>query len=257
MVSYIDKDSTDLIAQLFKDWNETLIWSCLQGCMGVAYADSLECPVSAQIIIADFCFFAGKVNRELIVHKPLNLDQDFIIMVPQNEEWAREIEIVYGEKARQVTRYAFKKEKDIFDVVYLMNIVKNLDIEYELKLIDENLFDLVMAERWSRDLCSHFENYADYEKRGVGVVVQQAGKLLAGASSYTVYRQGIEIEIDTKEEYRRRGLALSCGARLILECIKRGLYPSWDAQNPASMALAEKLGYHFDNAYKAYEITNY
>lgn len=52
----------------------------------------------------------------------------------------------------------------------------------------------------------------------------------------------------------RQGLAFACGARLILECLQRGLYPSWDAQNEGSLALARKLGYHFDHAYTAFEI---
>ena len=39
---------------------------------------------------------------------------------------------------------------------------------------------------------------------------------MAGASSYTVYDGGIEIEIDTRPDVRRLGLALACGARLIL-----------------------------------------
>ena len=55
--------------------------------------------------------------------------------------------------------------------------------------------------------------------------------------------------IDTRENHRRRGLAYVCGARLILECLDRGLYPSWDAQNKASVALAEKLGYHYSPMY--------
>ncbi|MCI9059896.1 MAG: GNAT family N-acetyltransferase, partial [Lachnospiraceae bacterium] len=46
------------------------------------------------------------------------------------------------------------------------------------------------------------------------------------------------------------------GARLILACMERGWYPSWDAQNLWSVKLAEKLGYHFDRAYPAYEIYN-
>ena len=55
----------------------------------------------------------------------------------------------------------------------------------------------------------------------------------------------------------RKGLAYACGAKLILECIKNGLYPSWDAQNKWSVALAEKLGYHFSHEYIAYEIIGY
>lgn len=84
-----------------------------------------------------------------------------------------------------------------------------------------------------------------------------SGELVSGASSYTVYRYGIEIEIDTSVDYRRKGLASACGAKLILECINRNFYPSWDAQNKWSVALAEKLGYHFDKEYVAYEVNGY
>jgi hypothetical protein len=47
---------------------------------------------------------------------------------------------------------------------------------------------------------------------------------------------------------------LACSAQLILACLSRGLYPSWDAQNKASVILAERLGYHFDFEYVAYEV---
>ncbi len=50
------------------------------------------------------------------------------------------------------------------------------------------------------------------------------------------------------------GLAYACGARLILECLARGIYPSWDAHNLESAALAEKLGYHYDRPYTAFLI---
>lgn len=79
-------------------------------------------------------------------------------------------------------------------------------------------------------------------------------EIVAGASSYSSYKEGIEIEVDTKEEYRRKGLATVCSARLILECLDKGLYPSWDAQNKWSVALAEKLGYHYSHTYTAYEM---
>lgn len=79
---------------------------------------------------------------------------------------------------------------------------------------------------------------------------------MSGASSYSRYQEGIEIEIDTREDYRRKGFASVCGAKLILECLKRNLYPSWDAQNKASVSLAEKLGYHYSHIYTAIEIWN-
>ncbi len=101
---------------------------------------------------------------------------------------------------------------------------------------------------------AQFLGEADFLARGLGVVALRAGEIVAGASSYVVYHGGIEVEIDTRADMRRRGLAAACGARLLLTCFARGLYPSWDAHSPASVALAEKLGYVFDRAYPVYEV---
>lgn len=239
---------------LIDGWNETMIWSCIQGYMGEAYSDSIENPRSAQFVVADFCFFAGVPNKELVENMKV-IKSNFTIMTSNNEEWNHLIEEVYPENSKKITRYAIKKEKDIFDREKLQRVVNELNSSYELKLIDEEIYNEIMMEDWSKDLCSQFINAKDYCSRGVGVVAVHDNKVIAGASSYTVYDQGIEIEIDTKIEYRRCGLAYATGAKLILECLSRGLYPSWDAQNLWSVALSEKLGYHFDHEYIAYEVS--
>lgn len=246
------------IAPLFAGWEESLIWSCLQGCMGEAWANCKENPEAARIILGDFCYFAGKADRELVTKEVASKSRDFLIMVPPlnetGKDWAQVIEEAYGDDCRRVERYAIKKEPGIFDREKLAAIVRNLDPEYEVKLIDEEIFRQTKEQPWAMDFTSQYADYEEYHRRGLGVAVTHQGKLVSGASSYSVYREGIEIEIGTQESYRRKGLATVCGARLILECMDRGLYPSWDAQNKWSVALAEKLGYHFDRAYPAYEI---
>lgn len=243
------------IEKLFDNWNETLIWSCLQGVMGEIHTNSTE--DAAMAILGDFVFYAGRPSEELVKFKPESCKQDFIIMVPQNDAWAEVIEKCYGEKAKKVTRYAIKKEPDIFDIPKLEQAVAELPEGYELKLFEEREYDLCRNNNWANDLVSQFKNYDIYKKLGLGAAVLWAGELVAGASSYSSYNGGIEIEIDTREDHRRKGLAYACGAKLILECLKSGLYPSWDAQNKWSVALAEKLGYHFDHEYTAYEIMGY
>ena len=178
----------------------------------------------------------------------------FTIMVPQNGQWSSVIRQVYKDAAKPIVRYALKKEYDIFDREKLMKMSRILPAGYEIRMIDERIYHMAGKEEWSSDLCSQFPTFADYRERGIGTAVLFDGTLAAGASSYTVYQGGIEIEIDTKEEHRRRGLARACAARLILECLDRGLYPAWDAHNKASLALALKLGYHFDKEYEAFEI---
>ncbi len=251
------------VKPLFEGWEESLIWSCLRGTMGSLYADDRENPCSAMAILGDFCFLAGKPNRELAAFKPDRCTQDFIIAVPQNPQWAGLIEECYKERAKKVTRYAIKKEPDIFDRGRLRRIAAGLPPEYRISLMDEALYHDCRKEEWSRDFTAQFSDWEAYRELGLGVIILKDGVIAAGASSYSAYEAGdggtggIEIEIGTKEEYRRRGLASVCGARLILECLDRGLYPSWDAQNPWSVSLAEKLGYHFDHEYTAYEIRGY
>ena len=249
--------NTEKGKELFEGWEETLIWSCMQGVMGEIYADDALNPASAMAILGDFVFFAGEPDEEMILYKPDWCHNEFIIMVPQNDAWATLIEKHYQEKAKKVSRYAIKKEPDVFDKEKLERIVASLPEEYELRLIDREIYEICQKMEWSRFWVALYRDYEEFQKLGLGVAILKDGELVAGASSYSSYKEGIEIEIDTNEPYRRKGLATVCGARLILECLERNLYPSWDAQNLWSVALAKKLGYHYSHSYTAYEIRGY
>ena len=238
-------------ATLFDNWDEALIWSCLQGHMGTMTVDDESNPKSAIIHIGDFCFCAGIPNINL-----LRSIYGFKLLVPKDEMWESIIENCFGQKARKLLRYAIKKEPNIFDKEKLNTHINSLDSSYELRLFDKEIFKLAQNENWSADLCSQFRDYADYQNRALGVAILHEGRLVAGASPYAIYNSGIEIEIDTKPEYRGKGLATVCGAKLILECLSRNVYPSWDAHDLRSVHLAEKLGYHLSHPYVAYELRN-
>ena len=248
-------------APLFSGWPETMVWSCLQGVMGGVYAKKQEKPASAMALLGDFCFLAGKPDEELAAFKPAECDRNFMILVPRTADWEPVIFQCYEGRATAVERYAFKKEPEIFQTpLYkerLQQAAAGLPAGFEIRLIDEALYRWCRTQRWCGDWVAQYPDYESYRKLGIGFAVLCGDEVVAGASSYTTYRGGIEIQIDTKEAYRRKGLAYACAARLILACVERGLYPSWDAQNLQSVGLAKKLGYHFDHAYKAYEIENY
>lgn len=247
-------ENAEKAKMLFEGWQETIIWSCLQNVMGTVYGDDPREPQAAAAYLGDFVFFAGVPTGELALYMTKNDPGRSLIMVPRTEAWGKLILDCYGERARPITRYAIKKEEGIFDRSRLVSAVESLNPEYTMKLIDEEAFAQCRKSGWGGDLVSQFENYGEFRKLGLGVVALKEGELAAGASSYTRYEEGIEIEVDTKKEHRRKGLAYACAARLILECLKHGLYPSWDAHNRASVALAEKLGYHFSHEYTAFEV---
>lgn len=242
-------------AALFGGWQETMIWSCLQGVMGKVYGDSPKNPASASAVLGDFHFFAGKPKKEIILYETEYFGKDFRILVPGDEDWGELIESCFGDQVKKSVRYAVKKEPDVFDREKLYGMADKLPEGYTLKMIDEPLFWWLRETDWCRDWVAQYADYAAFQKYGLGVVMMKEGEPVSGASSYSGYSGGIEVEIDTREDCRRRGFASICGAKLILECLERGWYPSWDAHNRRSAALAEKLGYHIDHEYIVYEWT--
>lgn len=247
------KAHNEKAAALFAGWDEGLIWSCLQGYRGTMIVDDERSPKSAIIDNGDFCFCAGIPSANLLLSISIG---SFKLIAPRNEAWQPVIEQVFAKKARKILRYATKKEPDAFDEEKLKAYVAALDCDYELRLFDREIFKLAQSESWSADLCSQFQDYEEYQNSAIGVAILYAGKLVAGASPYGVYKNGIEIEIDTKPAYRGKGLATVCGAKLILECLSRSIYPSWDAHDLRSVHLAEKLGYHLSHPYVTYEIAS-
>lgn len=251
MVSVLE--DTDKVKELFEGWEETLIYSCLQKVMGKVFVTDLDSPKSVMAFVGCFAFYAGEPDKELVAEKP----EGFIIMTPQNEAWAALIEECFAD-AKRVTRYAIKKDTQ-FNVRYMLDQRARFarefeNLGYELKRIDGEIYDLCLSDPVTKDFVSSFESKEKYLEWGRGVVILKSGKIVAGASSYTSFKGGIEIEVDTVPEERRKGLATICCSALILDCLEEGLYPSWDAQNMNSVHLAEKLGYEFSHEYVAYEV---
>ena len=242
------------IAPLFAGWSEKMVQSTLDGCMGNAFAnDSLTV---AQIINGDFIFLAGDAHSAdadtLAAHIPVCPASKEWLIVPQNEDWENRVVKVWGKRAQPIERYATRKDQNHFDPERLTEFAQTLPDGYSLCVMDEVSYHKALEQSWSVDLVSQFQDATDFAKRGLGVMVHWRDEPVAGASSYVVFRDGIEIEIDTRIDHRRKGLATACGAALILECLQRGLYPSWDAANRQSVALAEKLGYVFDRPYRTF-----
>ena len=240
--------STEKAELLFRGWNDTMIRSCLQQVMGNIYVNDTEQPKSACAILGCFAFYTGEPNEELVRNKP----EGFLIMTPQNDDWAKLIEHCHP-TAKKATRYAMKHDTE-FDRRQLQDLIKNLPDGYKLRAIDGDLYDLCLKDPLTVDFVSNFGSKENFLKLGLGFVILKNGEIVSGASSFSRYREGIEIEVDTAESERKKGLASIACAALILKCLEQGLYPSWDAQNLTSVRLAEKLGYRIDHVYSVYEI---
>lgn len=233
-------------AKLFEGAEDSMILSCLEGVMGSICVTDTEAPKSAMACLACFAFPAGEPSAELASFRPGGP----FCFVPPDDGWRKLITECRPNAAR-LTRYAIRKDTR-FDRRKLASIAASLPEGYELRRIDGAIYDMCLRDPLFTDCVSHFDSKDDYLARGRGMAVLKDGRLVSAASSYTVYREGIEIEIDTAEDERRKGLASAVGAALILLCLGEGLYPSWDAANMDSVRLAEKLGYELAREYDCY-----
>lgn len=241
-------------------WDETFVKTCLEGRIGSIWAADGEVCETVLLTVGEFVLFAGTPSEDAVRFVPYGYKTNFAIMFSKGDDdrWGRLIEKVYGNKAKKTTRYAIKKEGvSSFSKIKLAAIAANIAEGYGIVKIDRELYEHCRSDEFFSDLVSQYPTYGEYERHGLGFMALHDGSPAAGCSSFSDYPGGVEIEICTRPEHRRRGLASVLAARFILECIERGLYPSWDAANLSSLALAEKLGYRLDREYVCYEITDY
>lgn len=253
----INNQNANLLKEMFAYTEETLVTSFFDGQFGTAIADKSVNPECGAIYVAEFIFVAGNYTSEtakdLLLFFPHKETKGYIF-VPENDGWAELIKNTFSGGYRVLNRYAIKKEADVFDREKLSKFAKSLDGQFDIRRIDGDIYDMCKPLPQFTDFVSNFDSKEDFLKRGIGFVAIDKGKIAGGASSYTMYNRGIEIEVDTDKEYRCKGIATACAATLILYCLDNGLYPSWDAATMISLKLAEKLGYHFDYEYLCYEL---
>ena len=105
---------------------------------------------------------------------------------------------------------------------------------------------------FNRHPFSHGENYpcwAAFQAEGSGAVVYNGSEIVAAASSFLSLNGEIELDVSTKEAHRGKKLASACVARMLQDCMERGITVHWDAQNDISRHLAEKFGFEIETEY--------
>ena len=102
---------------------------------------------------------------------------------------------------------------------------------------------------------SHGENYScwtAFQAEGSGAVVYSGGGIVAAASSFLSVNKEVELDVSTEESHQGKKLATACIARMLQDCMERGITVHWDAQNDISRHLAEKFGFEAETGYSVY-----
>jgi GNAT superfamily N-acetyltransferase len=221
----------------------------IEGGMGKVFADSREEPCVA-LAVLDFHLLAGDPLHQ---HAPqlFKLLQPGDVVVAPTPAWQHLVAATYASELAAYHREAFQTAK--FDVDKLKRFCQALPSGYELRQVH-----LEEVTQFATDLdpalVHNFLSHEEFITRGVGLGILHQGTFVSGASSAAIGGGKVEIEIQTHRQFRRRGLARSVAAALILYCLEHGLEPCWDAANEPSAALARQLGFHSTGKYEAYRL---
>lgn len=127
--------------------------------------------------------------------------------------------------------------------------MKRVDIEAAKQILSQNF-----SKNWVENI-NYFGGPEKWVKEGVGFCIQEGEKIVCMVMGYKTsipITQSMEIDIATYPDYRGRGFATLVSAKLIEYSLKKGIEPHWDAANPLSVKLAEKLGFTDPEPYNFY-----
>lgn len=230
------------------------ILAVLEGRWGMALADNQYKPHVALLIHNPIASFFGG-NPKLPISRKLVQELTPPCMIYfEPETWRDLLFQEYGERLVKRQRFDFScKSLDINRIHAFKErvpegiTIKRLNLELTRRLNNELMTDHHL-------LC--YDSPKDFIRRGIGFCALSGERIVSCASSFTVCSEGIEIEINTHPDFRRKGIATVLAATLIEHCLECGIKPHWDAANPISFDLAEKLGYTLNEPYDCYVLVS-
>lgn len=238
------------LAQAFRNVHrvDVSIECILEDQMGLAYVDDVEHPSAYMIKIGPFHYFAGDTSiagaKEMVKNfQPYNL------FMSASAGWAEAFKELYTERFVAIERYGFSSEG--LSVEYLQKLGEASRFAQNVKRMDTALLMQIRGQDHFIDI-SDFESPDDFSERGIGFYADVNGEIIGAAYSSLVCSTGIEISLFVEDKYRRQGVATVLSANLVRWCLENNMDAHWDAANPESCKLAEKLGYVPLGTYQAY-----
>lgn len=224
--------------------------------MGKAYIDA-EPPTFGvlELPAVQVAFLGGDLSHPSAHTYLKNLTQFSRIFAasPHFEKVAKK---VHPGKWVRLERYAFSSEN--LNIAKLRELSTKLPDGFQVKKIDTVLARSLLEDKENEFASYHgvtFDSPDDFVARGFGYCVCEGETIACVASTFAVSKTGIEIQIDTKPDYRGKGLATVAAAHLMIHSLENNLDPSWDAATEISAKMAQKLGYTPQGTYEFYIFT--
>lgn len=243
--------------EFFAEPHDSLIYTITEGIKGVAFGigKPLKC---VYLRYGFFSFLAGDAGcddaRELVEAIRDLTDGEEVAVIGYGDGWEALVCEVYPE-ARIRDRAIMQIPAQGLDEEHIDYLLQRYEAgeygDYVLREIDCDIYDYLKTEDWADGMVTNFDSYEEFAEYGFGYVVCDGNLPVSGCSVYSYHSAGVEIQVDTKEEYRGKGLAKIASAAMMKETLRRKLTPSWDAANPTSQTIAGHMGFDLGMKYRA------
>jgi GNAT superfamily N-acetyltransferase len=224
----------------------------VEGQMGRAFVDDVHDPTAFVMQLGVFCYFAGEAKspggRAIVESQsPPKL------LMPSPPEWIEIAQDIHRGRLFETSRYSFSSEH--LSTEHLERLLRGSPLRDQAQRIDGTIAARAPADPDGVVDISEFDSAEDFVERGIGFCLLDGETIAGAAYSSLVCSKGIEISLFVLPAYRRRGVATTLGSMLVKHCLESGMDPHWDAANPESCKLAEKLGYVRTGTYEAYYLS--
>lgn len=246
----LNKGNRVRIARAFKHVPrvDVAIDCVIEGQMGTAIADNAQSPSAIMLRVGSFVYFGGGAASPAGRHL-LEILTPYTFLMPSAPGWFEAAKELFGDRLLRIERYSYsnadlsgERLTELLAHYKLPNEAQQMDLSFAERLWDQLHFvDF-----------SEYDSPADFVNRGIGYYMEVEDDVVAAAYASLACGAGIEVSIYVQEKHRRCGVATVLGAHLLKWCLENNTYANWDAANPASRRLAEKLGYVPAGKYEAY-----
>lgn len=251
------KENYEKVRPLFKEWKNPAIHAVIdRNNLGKIYVDTCEDPRTALIWSRpDMFFLAGdednkefseafnNVINEKIAPEALRIGLTyFAVQVFPLEKWESKINGLLKNRTLKINYEwagVFNKEKYEFHSW-------NIPPGGSLHRIDTELVERISSTVIRDEIKKYWASVRKFTEKGVGFCMLHNNEVITSCISCHVTGNIHEISINTFDpQNRNKGFATLTARAFIEHCISEGLTPYWKADivNPASIAVAEKVGF--------------
>ncbi|MFW9848921.1 MAG: GNAT family N-acetyltransferase [Candidatus Thorarchaeota archaeon] len=252
MLSKIVPDEFTNFLEIFDDHKRArnLLFDWIQLRKGKMTVDSINNPTVALYTFSQMGFIAGDSSSENAI--PLiKTILPLTIIIPPDSDWGNLIRKQWGKRTQTLRRTRMSHET--LDIDFIRQLKNQLNNECKLEKINLAIIENSEKTFWS-SILFFFKSYEDFLENSIGFCVLNNNITVSVAYTAFPFVNDFEIQVMTLDnpEFRRKGHATVACAALIENGLSNGMVPHWDAANPASVKLAEKLGYSNPDPYDVF-----